>query len=241
MDKGLKIGSWGQLQEWKYEMDSPTDTHRHLSHLIGLYPGYAITNFNSSVQGTGPAKAYSKSQILTAAGVSLLHRGNGTGADADSGWEKSWRAAAWAQLGNSSEFYHELSFALHENFAPNLFSLYGPTGTPIFQIDANLGFPAALLNSLLQAPDVDSVASPLVVTLLPALPTQWPTGSIKGARVRGGITVAIQWSKGKPTSATFTVDSSTSVRPRPVNVVYAGRVLTSFTTSSGLTKSITTF
>jgi alpha-L-fucosidase 2 len=128
MDKGLKIGSWGELQgtvvkfpknivgltsptEWKVEKDSPTDTHRHLSHLIGLYPGYAITSFDPSpaVQGTGPAMGYLKNQILDAARVSLYHRGNGTGPDADSGWEKVWRAAAWAQLGNSSMFYHELS------------------------------------------------------------------------------------------------------------------------------------
>lgn len=97
--------------EWKVEKDSPTDTHRHLSHLIGLYPGYAIANFDSSpsVQGNGLAKNYQKDQVLVAASVSLEHRGNGTGPDADSGWEKAWRAAAWAQLANSSMFYHELS------------------------------------------------------------------------------------------------------------------------------------
>ena len=86
-------------------MDSPTDTHRHLSHLIGLYPGYAITNFNSSIQNVN----YTTEEVQSAAKTSLIHRGNGTGPDADSGWEKVWRAACWAQLGNASEFYHELS------------------------------------------------------------------------------------------------------------------------------------
>jgi len=97
--------------EWKVEKDSPTDTHRHLSHLIGLYPGYAIANFDPSptIQGNGPAKSYTQNDILNAAETSLIHRGNGTGPDADSGWEKVWRAAAWAQLKNSSTFYHELS------------------------------------------------------------------------------------------------------------------------------------
>ena len=88
-------------------MDSSDDTHRHLSHLIGLYPGYAVTNFNASVQGT--AVNYTHQQVIDAATTSLIHRGNGTGPDADSGWEKVWRAACWAQLGNASEFYHELS------------------------------------------------------------------------------------------------------------------------------------
>ena len=109
--KKKKIVGLTHRTEWKVEKDSPTDTHRHLSHLIGLYPGYAITSFDPSptVQGTGPAKGYSKNQILDAASVSLYHRGNGTGPDANSGWEKAWRAAAWAQLGNGSMFYHELS------------------------------------------------------------------------------------------------------------------------------------
>ncbi|KAF9479522.1 hypothetical protein BDN70DRAFT_983597 [Pholiota conissans] len=240
MDKGLRIGSWGQLQEWKFDQDSPTDTHRHLSHLVGLYPGYAIANFDPKVQGTGPSKAYSKNQILDAASVSLVHRGNGTGPDADSGWEKVWRAAAWAQFGNSSMFYHELSFAMSENFGANLFSLYNPYDPdPIFQIDANFGFPAAVMNGLLQAPDVASVSTPLVVTLLPALPTQWRSGSIRGARVRGGIMVDVKWSKGKLTEATFTVNAAQNIRQRPVEVVYASHVLGSFTSSSGLKKVFT--
>lgn len=95
------------LIEWKVDMDSPTDTHRHLSHLIGLYPGYAITSFDASIQSTGTK--YTKAEVLDAAETSLFHRGNGTGPDADAGWEKVWRAACWAQLANATEFYHELS------------------------------------------------------------------------------------------------------------------------------------
>jgi alpha-L-fucosidase 2 len=131
MDKGLRIGSWGQLQglyflpfagthsynsfsvEWKVDKDSPTDTHRHLSHLIGLYPGYALATYDEATQGglivNGSHTTYTKKQLIDAATVSLLHRGNGRGPDADSGWEKAWRAGAWAQLGNAERFYHELS------------------------------------------------------------------------------------------------------------------------------------
>lgn len=75
---------------------------RHLSHLIGLYPGYAISNFAGQTNNT-------QEEILKAAEISLIHRGNGTGPDADAGWEKVWRAAAWAQLNNASTFYHELT------------------------------------------------------------------------------------------------------------------------------------
>lgn len=148
-------------------MDSPTDVHRHLSHLIGLYPGYALSSYDSRIQGPPSVKgAYTLDEVLSAAQTSLLHRGNGTGPDGDAGWEKVWRAAAWAQLGNATAFYHQLSvrscldvaertltrpqYAIERNFGPNLFSLYDPfDANPIFQIDANFGYPAAVLMSTL--------------------------------------------------------------------------------------------
>ncbi|KAJ7182665.1 glycoside hydrolase family 95 protein [Mycena crocata] len=244
MDVGLRIGSWGQLQEWKVDQDQKNDTHRHLSHLIGLYPGYAIANYEATIQGgllvNGSRTTYSKSQVMDATTTSLIHRGNGTGPDADSGWEKMWRAACWAQLQNSSEFYHELTFGIFENFGANLFSLYDPLdAVPIIQIDANLGLPGAVLNALLQAPDVPTATTPLVITLLPALPIQWSSGAIKGARVRGGMTVNLQWKSGKPTSASF--DADASIVPRPVQVVFGKKVVATFTTSSGLSKTLTSF
>ncbi|KAH7920127.1 glycoside hydrolase family 95 protein [Leucogyrophana mollusca] len=242
MDKGIRVGWWGQLQEWKFDMDQPNDTHRHLSHLIGLYPGYAIASYSPAIQGgllyNGTFLNYTKEQVLDAAEISLIHRGNGTGPDADAGWEKVWRAAAWAQLGNESEFYKELTYAIERNFAPNLFDLYYP-GTPPFQIDANLGYPAAVLNALLQAPDVASLSIPLQVTLLPALPSTWSSGEMKGARIRGGITLDLEWSNGKPTAATFTVDSNVAGRQRDVVVNYGGNVVGEFTSNAGTTKTIT--
>jgi len=239
MDKGLKIGSWKQLQEWKVEKDSPTDKHRHLSHLIGLYPGYAIAGYDPTLQGAvGSQATYSRKDILDAATVSLDHRGNGTAPDADSGWEKVWRAAAWAQLGDKERFYHILSFMIYENFAPNLFSIYGP-GTDIFQIDANLGYPAAVMNALIQAPDVPNYNTPLTITLLAALPEQWAAkGSVRGARVRGGMTVDVEWKGGKLVGGTITVNQNAMGQRRNVQVVYGGKVISSFTTSPGLTKTL---
>ncbi|KAI5826666.1 glycoside hydrolase family 95 protein [Schizophyllum commune Tattone D] len=239
MDKGIHIGSWGQLQEWKVDMDDENDTHRHLSHLIGLYPGYALASYNESLQ-TGPSSntSYTKEQVINASTISLTHRGNGTGPDGDAGWEKMWRAAAWAQLGDAEQFYHELTYAIATNFAENLFSVYNPgEDDPIFQIDANLGHPAAVLNALIQAPDTASYEEPLVVTLLPALPQQWAaSGFIKGARLRGGLTVDFSWKNGKLDGATFTV--SDNVRLRDVRVVANGHVVKEITTEAGLVVQI---
>ena len=105
-----------RFKEWKFDMDRQDDTHRHLSHLVGLYPGYALASFNSTLQPSflpsGSLANYSSQDVFDAVNVSLTHRGNGTGPDADSGWEKVWRAACWAQLRNPTVFYHELSVSL---------------------------------------------------------------------------------------------------------------------------------
>ncbi|KXN85657.1 putative alpha-fucosidase A [Leucoagaricus sp. SymC.cos] len=244
IDKGIHIGSWGQLQEWKVEKDSPSDTHRHLSHLVGLFPGFAIASYDPAVQGptsvNGSSVTYTRGQVLDAAKTSLIHRGNGTGPDADSGWEKAWRAGAYAQLGDSEAFYHLLSYCIERNFAANLFSIYDPFDpNPVFQIDANLAYPAAVMNALLQAPDVPTTDSPLKITLLPALPSQWPQGSFRGARVRGGVTVDLAWKNGKPTNASFRVD--THAPQRKLEIWFAGKVLATLTSTPGLRKAITSF
>ncbi|KAF9234336.1 glycoside hydrolase family 95 protein [Melanogaster broomeanus] len=247
MDKGLRIGGWGQLQEWKVDMDSPSDTHRHLSHLIGatdpahrnlqLYPGYSITSYDPVLQGgltvNGTFMNYTKEQVLSAAEISLLHRANGTGTDADAGWEKLWRAAAWAQLGNESEFYKELTFAIERNFAANLFDLYNG-GDSVFQIDANFGYPAAVLvkrpvASTGRGQYQHSAASDAPASLAPT----WSSGEMKGARIRGGITIDFAWSAGKLTSAIFIVDDNVAGRERDVVVNYGHRVIGKFRSNGG--------
>lgn len=77
--------------------------------MIGLFPGYALASYDPTLQKHVEGPTYSKDEILQAASTSLLHRGNGTGPDGDAGWEKAWRAAAWAQLGDTESFYHELT------------------------------------------------------------------------------------------------------------------------------------
>lgn len=93
-------------------------------------------------------------------------------------------------------------------------------------------------NALLQAPDVAQMDIPLEVTLLPALPLNWSSGSIKGARIRGGITVDLVWNDGKPNMAKFTVDGDTTGRVRDVKVNYADRVVGEFRSHPGTVKDI---
>ncbi|CAE6534902.1 unnamed protein product, partial [Rhizoctonia solani] len=70
-----------------------------------------------------------------------------------------------------------LTYAIERKFAENLWSLYNSFAEdPIFQIDANLGYSAA--NALVQAPDTASLSDALTITLLPALPSAWGSGSM---------------------------------------------------------------
>jgi len=188
LDKGLHIGSWGEIQEWKipdsFGYDFENDTHRHLSHLIGWYPGYSLSSFLSG---------YTNSTIQDAVTTSLWSRGDGDGPDANAGWEKVWRAACWARLNNTVEAYNEVRFAIAENFAGNLLSMYSGKSEP-FQIDANFGIGGAILSMLVvDLPKRAGDESVQTVVLGPAIPGVWEGGSVRGLRLRGGGEVGFGW------------------------------------------------
>ena len=205
LDKGLHIGRWGQIQEWKLDIDVQNDTHRHLSHLIGWHPGWSISSYQSG---------YTNKTIQDAVATSLYSRGVGIGADANAGWEKVWRSACWARLNNTERAYYELRLTIYENLAPNAFSMYSADNEP-FQIDANFGFTGAVLSMLVvdlpQAPDDDGTRT---VVLGPAIPKAWGGGSVKGLRLRGGGAVDFSWDMdGLVRQAVMTVQG------KPVRVV----------------------
>ncbi|RAH66524.1 uncharacterized protein BO66DRAFT_414363 [Aspergillus aculeatinus CBS 121060] len=172
LSPGLIIGSWNQIQEWKLDLDTPDDTHRHLSNLYGWYPGSSISS------------PYGRNTTVTAAiTTTLISRGNGT-EDQNTGWAKVWRSACWANLNATANAYAELTLAIQENFAPNGLSLYG--GSVPFQADANFGVVGAVLEFL-----GGKVVQEVV--LGPAIPEAWGNGEVKGVRVRGGGRVSFGW------------------------------------------------
>ena len=199
-----QIGKHGQLQEWLEDKDDPKSTHRHVSHLWAAYPGAEIT--------------WQQPELLKAARQSLIFRG-----DAATGWSMGWKTNLWARLLDGDHAYLILGNLLNPVFNQstgmkgggmyeNLFCAHPP-----FQIDGNFGGAAGVAEMLLQSnvPAGNNEATPrFIIHLLPALPKAWPTGSIKGFRARGGITVDFSWKDGMLSSATLTpmADGPISIR-----------------------------
>jgi len=178
----LQIGKRGELQEWIEDYPETEPQHRHVSHLWSLYPGHDI-----SLKATP--------DLAAAAKTSLELRGDG-----GTGWSTVWRVALWARLQNAEHAYNNLKILINTSTLPNMFDLCPP-----FQIDGNLGGPAAITEMLIQS-------TPDEITILPALPQQWPNGSLQGVRVRGGGKVNIAWKDGM--LSRFAIQSSRAIRYR---------------------------
>jgi alpha-L-fucosidase 2 len=203
-----QVGRYGQLQEWLKDIDDTSNTHRHVSHLWGVYPGSDIT--------------WQTPALMNAARQSLLYRG-----DDGTGWSIAWKVNLWARFKDGDHALRMLGKLLTpaENAQgaeqggvySNLFDAHPP-----FQIDGNFGGAAGLAELLIQSHDD-------YIEVLPALPAALSSGSVKGIRVRGGFIADLSWEQGKLKELTLT-----SVAGNEIRLKY-GQQQKNFSTKKGKT------
>lgn len=195
----MRVDSRGRLMEWLEEYAEVEPQHRHVSHLYGLHPGNSISTLRSP-------------ELAEACRNTLKVRGDG-----GTGWSRAWKINFYARLGDGDHAlkllkallapavrYSEIDtlsipyyngnqhLAQFSGTFPNLFCSHPP-----FQIDGNFGGTSGITEMLLQSQDG-------YIALLPALPPEWRSGSARGLRARGNVSVDFNWNNSRVEQVTIT-------------------------------------
>lgn len=213
----IEIGTDGQIKEWYHEKQLGAigeKHHRHLSHLLGLYPGNLFNKFEHP-------------EYIKAAKVSLNDRG-----DKSTGWAMGQRICTWARIGDGNRALSLIQTLFKNGIYVNLFDFHPP-----FQIDGNFGYTAGVTEMLMQS-HLDCIE------ILPALPTSWKKGSAKGLIARGNFQLDFTWEDNRLKRVTVLSNAGGECRilakggklvAEDINGTYDARGCLSFPTEKGKT------
>ena len=221
----LQIGKHGQLQEWLEDYDEAIPDHRHAAHLIALFPKDQITPLDTP-------------DLARAAHVTIDRRLN-SGSWEDCGWSRANMIAFHARLEDGQGAYDSVQMALRILAEDNLFSFSPPIAGAtlnIFELDGNTGGTAGIAEMLLQSHRGR-------LRLLPALPTQWARGFVKGLRARGGFEVDVEWDRGKLIQAQIHSNKGNLCRihaRQPLQITRLGQPVKPVETDKGMIEFDTT-
>lgn len=161
----VRVGKNGSIQEWIQDYKEVEPGHRHMSHLLGLYPGNSIN----------PQTA----DLFAAAKKTIENRLSAGGGH--TGWSKAWIVNFYARLLEGEKANSHLKELIGKTCLPNLFSTHPP-----FQIDGNFGGAAGFAEMLVQSQNNE-------IDLLPAIPASWKSGSVRGIKARGNYKLSFGW------------------------------------------------
>lgn len=180
----LKLTGDGRIMEFDGDWDEAEHPHRHISQLFGLCPGNEITPNETP-------------DLARAAALTLEARGN-----SGTGWSLVWKAMCWIRLGEAERAYQLLCDALRP-LSPDIFTMGDIgggiypnllTACPPFQIEANFGLAAALVEMIVQ----DHAGT---IHLLPAMPNALNSGEAEDLHLRDQVMLSIAWRDGELMSA----------------------------------------
>ncbi len=179
-----EINEDGAVKEWIHPDLKDNYHHRHQSHIYPLFPGFEVTEENHLKLYNAMHAAVEKRLVI--------------GLSSQTGWSFAHMSNIYARLGDGNRALECIELLCRSCVGSNFFTyhndwrsqgltmFWGHKSQPPFQIDANFGLTAAVIEMLV-------FSAPGIIKLLPALPDSWVTGKVENVLCRGGITANIEW------------------------------------------------